>query len=112
MYLSTVAETTISRCLPCSLANSIFLRLSTTLASAPDTMVRKSGRMLQAIESVLLRDPLDIVLVYGDTNSRLAGGLGGRLIASPKRSIECQRITSPTCSLRRTATAARNLDNE
>lgn len=34
-----------------------------------------TGRMMEAIEAILIQDRPDAVLVYGDTNSTLAGGL-------------------------------------
>lgn len=43
-----------------------------TYGGAHDAM---TGRMLEAIEQVMLKDRPDIVLVYGDTNSTLAGAL-------------------------------------
>lgn len=48
----------------------------------------QTGRMLEAIERELLKDDFDYVLVYGDTNSSLAGALAASKLCIPLIHIE------------------------
>ena len=53
-----------------------------------DTPARQTGKMMMGIEDIVLKEWPDFILVYGDTNSTIAGAIVGTKLHIPVAHIE------------------------
>jgi UDP-N-acetylglucosamine 2-epimerase len=59
------------------------------------TNTEQTGRMLGALGPLLADEQPDVVLVYGDTNSTLAGGLAAAQAGVPVAHVEAELVVTP-----------------
>ena len=61
---------------------------TSTSASAPEAMAFQTARMLEGIEAGILEHRPDVVVLYGDTNSTLAGAIAAAKLHVPVAHVE------------------------
>ena len=85
---STPASTSTTSCRRCSSPSSGCRRPTGSSGSRSGRTRSQTARMLSALEPVVATEAPDVVLVYGDTNSTLAGALAGAQAGVPVAHVE------------------------